>query len=49
LVKTTPKPNATKKSSGELGPPPLPLLLCAVLDEAAAADEVVDMVCSDSE
>jgi hypothetical protein len=24
LVKTTPKPNATKKSSGELGPFPLP-------------------------
>ncbi len=40
LVKTTPKPNATKKSSGELvGPPPPPPLAADVVAAGGAAAE----------
>jgi len=39
-VKTTPKPNATKKSSGELvGPPPPPPLAADVVAAGGAAAE----------
>jgi hypothetical protein len=41
LVKTTPKPRATKKSSGELGPdPPLLVLLAVGVAAVAVAVEV---------
>jgi hypothetical protein len=40
FVKTTPKPNATKKSNGELvGPPPGGLLLPVLPGCTAAVDE----------
>lgn len=39
LVKTTPKPSATKKSKGELGPLPLPRLV----SEGDAVGEAVSV------
>lgn len=43
LVKTTPKPRATKNSNGELvGPLPPPLLEPALVVADGAADEVVE-------
>lgn len=44
FVKTTPKPRATKKSSGELEPPPLLLLLLLFVLEGIA---VCGLVVSD--
>lgn len=44
LVKTTPKPRATKKSRGEfVGPPPPPLLLLLVFDVAEGAPLLVEL------
>lgn len=48
FVKTTPKPSATKKSSGELEPPPLLLLLLLfVLEGIAVCGLVVSDVVED--
>lgn len=46
FVKTTPKPSATKKSKGELGPPPPPEFVGegeaeAVVEDVPSAEEVV--------
>jgi hypothetical protein len=44
-VKTTPNPNATKKSRGELGPLlPLPFPVVAADEVAAAAVEVGEVI-----
>ena len=42
FVKTTPKPSATKKSRGELGPLPLPLLweVAAAVAAAVAVERI---------
>jgi hypothetical protein len=44
LVKTTPKPRATKNSSGELGPEPPPLEPLAVGDGAEPDVVVADIL-----